>query len=278
MKLGINVWSFPGDWTLERIFKTAKAAGFDGVEVALAETGEINLQSTEEDMFKIKALAETCGIALYSLASGLYWDYSLTANDAAVREKAKDIVKKQLTLAAALACDTILVVPGCVGADFIDGIEVIDYDVAYDRALAWIGELKPEAERLGVAIGIENVWNKFLLSPLELRDFIDKADSEYVGAYFDVGNVIFSGYAEQWIKILGSRIKKVHFKDFRRNVGTIDGFVDILSGDVNYPAVMDAFKSVGYDGWVTAEVGIYADYPEQSVFNTAGAMKRIVGR
>lgn len=90
--------------------------------------------------------------------------------------------------------------------------------------------------------------------PLEMRDFLDKVGSEYVGSYFDVGNVLPFGYPEQWIRILGKRIRKVHFKDFRRSVGTPDGFVELLTGDVDYPAVTEAFREIGYDGWVTAEI------------------------
>jgi len=275
MKIGISVWAFPSDWSLRKIFTTASEAGFDGVEVALAESGEINLKSTMEDMQNVRNLANELEIELYSVASGLYWSYSLTSNDEDIRNKAKSIVEKQLEIASWLSCDTILVVPGSVGVDFIPNSEVVEYDIAYDRALNSINELKSYAEKLGVVIGIENVWNKFLLSPLEMRDFIDKIDSKFVGAYFDVGNVIYSGYPEHWIKILGNRIKKVHFKDYRKSVGGIDGFVDMLSGDVNYPAVILELDKIGYTGWVTAEVGIYKDYPLQSVQNTANSMRRI---
>jgi L-ribulose-5-phosphate 3-epimerase len=97
------------------------------------------------------------------------------------------------------------------------------------------------------------VWNMLLLSPLELRDFLDKVGSPRVGSYFDVGNAVASGYPEQWIKILGSRIARVHFKDFKRDVATLDGFCDLLDGDTDYPAVMMALREVGYDGPVTAE-------------------------
>lgn len=276
MKKGISVWSFPADWNLSQIFRTAKDAGFEGVEVALAETGEINLSSTQEDMERVKELANQNGIRLYSVASGLYWTYSLTSEKEDVREKAKSIVRKQLQVAKWLECDTILVVPGTVGADFIEGCEVVDYEEAYNRAFDSMNELKHEAERLQVSIGLENVWNKFLISPLEMRDFIDKIGSNYVGAYFDVGNVIYSGYPEQWIRILGNRIRKVHFKDFRRDVGNINGFVDLLAGDVNYPEVLKALKAIGYDGWVTAEMGLYNNYPEQVVYNTANTMGRIL--
>jgi len=276
MKIGMSVWSFPNAWELSKIFETAKEAGFDGVEVVLTEYGEINLNSTAEDMEIIKAMADKCGISLYSLATGLHWKYPLTSDDEQVREKAKSIVKKQLELAKWLGCDTILVVPGVVGVDSAPD-EVVEYDVVYDRALQAMNELKSYAEQKEVFIGIENVWNKFLLSPLEMRDFIDRIGSPFVAAYFDVGNVLYNGFLEHWIKILGSRIKKVHFKDFKRSVGNINGFVDILAGDVNYPAVMESLNKAGYhDGWVTAEVDVYKTFPEQGIRYTAGAMQKIV--
>jgi len=278
LKKGISIWSF-SQASLETCFQLAKKAGFDGVEVALAETGEINLKSTKEEIVKIKESAQKAGIELYSLASGLYWTYNYTASDSAVREKAKEITKKQLQIASWLGCDTILVVPGAVGADFLPGTEVIEYDVAYERALKALKELAPFAEELKVSIGVENVWNQFLLSPLEMARFIDEIKSPYVGAYFDVGNVLYSGYPEHWIKILGSRIKKVHFKDYRKAAGGIHGFVDLLAGDVNYPAVMKSFSKIGYEGWVTAEMlPPYTHFPETILFNTSNAMDKILGR
>lgn len=278
MKKGISIWSFAGG-TLAENFRLAKAAGFEGVEVALAEDGEINLSSTEADMEKVKASADAAGISLYSVASGLYWQYSLTSEDPALREKAKSCVRKQLEVASWLGCDTILVVPGAVSVSFAPELGVVDYAAAYDRSLEAFRELKEDAERLKVSIGLENVWNNFLLSPLEMRDFIDKIGSEYVGSYFDVGNVLYTGYPEQWAKILGRRIKKVHFKDYRRAVGSLDGFVDLLSGEVNWKAVTAALAEVGYDGWATGEMlPPYAQYPETILWNTSKAMDKILGR
>lgn len=279
MKKCINVWSFPEGLKIIDCMKIAKDAGFDAIELALNETGELALESTEDEILGYKKAAEDIGIGISSLATGLYWSYSLTSDKEHIREKAKSIVKKQLDFAALLGVDTILVVPGAVGVDFVPGSEIIGYDIAYKRALEAIKELAPYAESKKVSIGIENVWNKFLLSPLEMRNFIDEIDSQYVGAYFDVGNVIYSGYPEHWIKILGKRIKKVHFKDFRREVGTLAGFVDLLSGDVNFPAVIKELKNVGYDSYVTAEmIPPYKDYPEQIVYNTSLAMDKILGR
>ncbi len=278
MKKGISIWSFAGG-SLAENFKLAKDAGFDGVEVALAEDGEINLNTTKEELLNIKAQAQEAGIELYSVASGLYWQYSLTSDCAQQREKAKACVRKQLETAAILGCDTILVVPGAVSVSFAPELGVVDYAVAYERSLEAFMELKADAEKLGVSIALENVWNNFLLSPLEMRDFIDKIGSDYVGSYFDVGNVVYSGYPEQWIKILGKRIKKVHFKDYKKSVGSLDGFVDLLSGDVNWPNVTSALAEAGYDGWVTGEMlPPYTHYPETILYNTSNSMDKILGR
>ena len=278
MKKGISIWSFPA-MSLKESFLLAKDAGFEGVEVALAEDGEVNLKSTEKDLLKVKADAGNAGIELYSVASGLYWDYWLTSDDKAEREKAKDIVRIQLNAAKTLGADTILVVPGSVNADFVSETKVVDYKSAYERSLEAFMELREDAEKCGVSIGIENVWNKFLTSPMEMRGFIDTIDSDFVGSYFDVGNVLFNGYPEHWIKILAEKIKKVHFKDYRKAAGGLHGFVDLLAGDINYPAVMDALKAVGYDGWVSAEmIPNYKYYTEAIIYNTSYSMDKILGR
>ena len=276
MKKGISIWSF-AEPDLKKCFELAKKAGFDGVELSLDEKGLVSLESTKEDLETVKQYAKETGIELYSVACGLYWNYNYTSGDEAKRKKAIETTKKQLEVASVLGCSSILVVPGAVHVPFDPNSEIVDYDVAYDRCLEALKELAPVAEQYKVELCIENVWNKFLLSPLELRDMIDKVGSDYVCSYFDVGNVLNTGFPEQWIKILGSRIKKVHFKDFRKSVGTLDGFVDLLEGDVDYIAVMKAFKSVGYDGWVTAEMlPPYKQFPEVILYNTSKSMDYIL--
>ena len=252
MKKGISIWSFT-DRTPEVCFALAKKYGFDGVEVGIGYEGPLRYDSTPEEIAEYKRKGESCGLAFYSLVCDDCWQYSLTADDPAERGAAKQMVRRQIEVAALLGCETVLVLPGMVQG-LGDAGPVVDYEVAYHRAADALRELAPFAEAHGVVIGLENVWNKFLLSPLEVRGLIDSIGSAYVKAYFDVGNVLRSGFPEQWIGILGSRISKVHFKDFRRSVGTLDGFIDILDGDVDYPAVMAALRGIGYDGWVTAEV------------------------
>jgi len=273
--------------------KLAKDAGFEGIELALSADGPLNLKSADADIAAIKSEADKIGIELCSLATGLYWQYSLTSDRPDIREQAVQVAKLQIDIAALLDIDCVLVCPGAVGVDFkaedvvpdaspgafFTGSEVIGYDVAYERARdAFIG-LAPYAEAKNVIVGVENIWNKFLLSPLETRQFLDEIDSPYVAAFFDVGNVLQYGYPEQWIKILGGRIKKVHFKDYRRGAGGLPGFVDLLAGDVDWAAVMDAFGETGYSGWACAEMcPTYKQHAEQLIWNTSATMDRILGR
>mgnify|MGYP000855199113 FL=1 len=275
MKKGINIWSFPGGMKMADCMVLAKKAGYDGIELSLDEEGEVSLASSEKDLLVLKRTAEEVGIEVPSIASGLYWTYPATSPDPAIRQKSGDIVKKQLEVAAVFGADSILVVPGAVTGPSAGG-EAVPYDVAYDRALEAFTRLKGEAAANQVNIGLENVWNKFLLSPLEMRNLIDQIDSPWIGSYFDIGNVLQFGYPEQWVRILGNRIKKVHIKDFRQSVGTLGGFVDLLAGDVNFPEVMKAFREIGYDDYITAEMSPYKNYTDQILYNTSGAMDRIL--
>lgn len=277
MKKGINIWSFPGDMPIAKCAEIAKDAGFAGIELALTEQGELGLNITDKDAARIKDSVHSAGLEIAGLATGLYWDYSMTSDDPGVRQKAVDICKKQLDLAQVLGVDAILVIPGAVGVDFIPDFPAVSYDKVYERALEAVSGLADYARTAGVAIALENVWNKFFLSPLELKGFIDTVGSDHVGSYFDVGNVVHSGYPEHWISILGHRIKKVHFKDYRREVGGLAGFVDLLAGDVNYPAVVEALQAIGYDNYVTAEmIPSYKHHSVQIVYNTSRSMDAIL--
>lgn len=273
----ISYWSFAGGLEgtkdIKECLLEAKDKGFEAVELCAAETGVLTPETTKEECLKILSLADEAGLGISSLATGLYWQYSLTDDSEEVRARAKDVTVNLLQIASWLNLDTILVVPGAVDVFFNPDSPVVPYDTVYERSLAALKELAPRAEEMKVNIGLENVWNKFLLSPLEMRDFIDRIDSPYVGCYFDVGNVLLTGYPEQWIKILGKRIKKVHFKDFKRSVGTAEGFCDLLKGDVDWPGVMKAFRETGYEGPFTAEMMP----PREDLLQvTSGAMDKIL--
>lgn len=281
MKKSINYWSFPGGLEskaeLSDVFAEAKKAGFEAVELCCGETGRVSLKLTEKQCADIRRLAEKYGVQIASLASGIYWGYNLGCNAVAERTKAEQATKKMLQIGQWLGVDALLYIPGAVDVFFNPAAEVIPYDVVYARAKEGTQRLLRTAEQCQVALCVENVWNKFLLSPIEMRDFIDLFDSEYVRAYFDVGNVMLTGYPQQWIRILAKRIKRVHFKDFKTAVGTADGFCDLLEGDVNWPEVVKALKAVGYDSYCTAEmIPGYKVHPMVRIYNTSKAMDAIL--
>ena len=276
MKLSANYWMFKGGLEgkkpITEAMAEAKQAGFDAIELTIASQGVLTPDTSRAECEAIVRQARALGIEIASLASGESWTSSPTANSAATRRRIIAFTKKALQIARWLKTDAYLLVPGAVDVFFLPEGEVVSYEVCYQRARSAVRQLLPVAERTGVALCIENVWNKFLLSPLEMRTFIDSFKSRYVKAYFDVGNVLLTGYPDQWLKILGKRIRRVHIKDFNKQVGTINGFCDLLEGDVDFKTVKKTLAAIGYNGFVTAEVLPYAPgRPEK----TASAMKKI---
>ena len=231
-----------------------KEAGFDGEEILQFET----MAEAEE----VARLAQDIGLEIHSVMGGTHWQLPLSSPDEEVRTKGVEDMKNCLKMAGTTGADTVLLVPGVVNED-------VSYDTAYEISLKSIAELVPTAEEVNVTICVENVWNKFLLSPLEMRDFIDQLNHPLVQAYFDVGNVLLYGYPHHWIQILGSRIKKVHIKDFDVNTKQ---FVGLLEGSVDYPRVIKALRDVGYDGYLTAELSSYPQFPQQFLYDTAAQM------
>ncbi|QHT62432.1 sugar phosphate isomerase/epimerase [Paenibacillus lycopersici] len=274
MLKGINQWCFPDGTDLDTLFTHSAKAGYDAVELNLYEPGGVGLtlDTTAAEAERIKRKAESHGIQLRSLSTGLMWANSLSAEDGEARARGRSIVEKQIQLAGAMGIDTVLVVPAFVKKDGDNG-----YDVAYTRSQEELAKLVPIAEAHRVHIGIENVWNKFLLSPLEMARYIDELGSSYAGAYFDVGNVLNFGFPEQWIRILGPRIRKVHVKDFKPSVGNGSGFVPLLAGDVDWAAVRGALIDIGYADTLTAEISPYAANPYQAAYDTARHLDIILG-
>jgi len=274
MKKSINYWALTRK-NIEENLRLVKEAGFDAVELTFGENDVLNPKVDKSFCKKILKQTKKIGIEISSLAPSFYWNYPLTSNKKEIRQKSIDLTLKYIELASYLNAKAVLIVPGLVGADFIPNSEIIDYDIAYERMRDAIKQILTTAEKKGIILCLENVWNKFLLSPLEMRDFINSIKSDYVKAYFDVGNVLLTGYPEQWIRILGNRIERIHFKDFKRAVGNINGFVDLLEGDVDWKKVMDALRKIGYDGYCTAEVFPYKFAPDTLIYNTSKAMDYI---
>ncbi len=221
-------------------FKLIRDAGFQGVEA-----------NSHMNQAEVLAARDATGLEIPSVCDSVHWDKTLTDPDPAVRAAGVEGLKQSLRDAKAYGATSVLLVPGTVN-------ERVSYAEAYERSQAEVRKVVPLAEELGVRIAFENVWNNFLLSPLEAARYVDEFKSPAVGWHFDVGNVLRYGWPEQWIRVLGKRIQKLHIKEFSRKKmdkeGTWAGFnVEYLEGDNRWPAVMTALREVGYNGWAVAE-------------------------
>ncbi len=280
MKKAITIGTMgPFGRDIKGAFELAKKAGFDGVELSMdaGDSGCITLDTTEAKLMEMKKLAEETGIEIPSVTGSSFFVYSLASDEEENREMAMKLLKKQIDAAKIVGADTILFVPGLVDNSIASRDDVISYDVAYNRTVEGVKEIVPYAKAAGINLGIENVWNKFLISPLDMKNIIDDIGDDIVGCYLDVGNVMYTAYPEQWIKILDNRVKRIHVKDFKTPVGNIMGFVPLLAGNVNYPKVMEALKEIGYDKWITSEISPSMYYPEYTIYATAMAMDYIIG-
>jgi hexulose-6-phosphate isomerase len=276
----LNYWSAPGglEGTLEveAFLELAKRHGFPTVELAVGESGALGLEVTEDRCKEILSAADHIGVQVASVASGLYWSRSLGDGEGDSRLRAQDDLRKMLRITSWLGCDMLLTIPGSVDVFFLPDRPVQPFEEVWRNAAEGIRAVLPVAEECGVRMGIENVWNKFLLSPQEMALFIDQFNSPFIGAYVDVANLMRVGYPEDWLRHLGHRVVGIHFKDYRVSVGTIDGFVDLLEGDVNWPDVMAAIRDIGYSGPIPCEmIPLYKHCPEVRIANASNAMDAI---
>ncbi|MGQ9731175.1 MAG: sugar phosphate isomerase/epimerase family protein [Candidatus Zipacnadales bacterium] len=243
MKVGISCIITPKEWSWRETFERCWAVGYEGIELVLRDDSELDWDTPVEQIRTIRRMGEDMGFKLDSLCPQTSKRIDLMAVDPAVRRESKDRCKRLLEIAKELGIDGVLVVPGAVTSE-------VHYDDAYSRAVEAFRELAPFAEAIGVTIAIEYVWNKFLLSPLEWRRFLGEIGSKRVGLFLDTGNMTIFGYPEQWVKIVGTGVKKVHFKDFKRPYT----WTPLLEGDVDFPAVMRELRSIGFDGCCLSEV------------------------
>ena len=219
-------------------FKLVRDSGFEIVQ-ALTEPDE---RKAEE----MKQAADAANIRIDSVMNVDHWEYPLSSSDPAVVEKSLNGMRTSLRNARLWGSDVVLLVPAVVNPQ-------TSYRDAWTRSQAQVRKLIPLAAELKVVIGIEEVWNKFLLSPLEMVQYIGEFRSPWVQAWFDVGNVVLYGYPQDWIHTLGKRIVKVHLKDFKRKEGGYD-WVNLGDGYVDWAAVRQAFADIGYAGSVIAEL------------------------
>lgn len=253
IKNAIMFATVPGDMSVMDKFKMIRDAGFEGVE----PMGSMD----HDEVLKAK---DAAGLFIPSVCDALNWAKPLSDPNPAARAAGLEGLQTALRDCKTYGGSSVLLVPGVVN-------QQVAYNDAYARSQAEIRKALPLAEQLGVKIAIENVWNEFLLSPLEAARFVDEFNSPAIGWHFDVGNVINYGWPEQWIRVLGKRIQKLHIKEYSRKKrdaeGRWKGFkVDYLEGDNNWPAVVKALDEIGYHGWAIAEPAFHPPGLDDAAF------------
>jgi hexulose-6-phosphate isomerase len=217
-------------------FELLKKAGFQGVEL---------ISPNNLDRDEVLRARDKTGIIIHGVSGSVHWKDTLSDPDPKVVERGLAAIRKEMEDCKAYGGTTVLVVPAVVTPK-------VSYRDAWTRSQAAIRTLLPDAEKHGIKIAIEEVWNKFLLSPIEMARYVDEFQSPWVGAYFDVGNVVEYGYPQEWIRELGKRVLKVHIKEYKK--AKRFGY-PLGEGEINWPEVRQALIDVGYEGWITAEVG-----------------------
>jgi L-ribulose-5-phosphate 3-epimerase len=219
-------------------FKLGKDCGFEAIELPTTPD-----PAKAEEMLKA---SKDAGLPIHSVMNSEHWRSPLSSADAAVVEKSMEGMRTSLHNAKLWGADTVLLVPAVVNPE-------TSYAQAWERSQRQIKKLIPLAEETKVIIGIEEVWNKFLLSPLEMARYIDEFQSPWIRAYFDIGNVAIAGYPQDWIRTLGKRIVKLHVKDFSFKKRVAE-FAPLLEGEIDWKAVYAALGEIGYQGTATLEI------------------------
>lgn len=243
LKKAVKIGMVQSQQTLAEKFRMLKELGFDGVELDApgGPTPEL-----------VKDACEQSGLIVHGVVDAVHWKDHLGHPDAAVRARGLRALERAIQDAKAYGATSVLLVPAVVSKE-------VGYEDAYKRSQAAIKEVLPMAEEMKIRIALENVWNNFLLSPIETARYVDELESPFVGVYFDVGNVLRYGWPEQWIRILGPRVFKIDVKEYSlkkmREEGVGKGFdVELLEGDCDWPAVMKALNDIHFEGWGTAEI------------------------
>ncbi|MGB0753755.1 MAG: sugar phosphate isomerase/epimerase family protein [Candidatus Pseudothioglobus sp.] len=274
---GISYLSFENGLSnnepIESALSQTKMHGFDALELSVSSEGVINTNSSKAECEMIRKRIDDSGVFVDSIATGMSWGVSPTSDDESIRKKSISLHQDALKVASYLDCKALLFVPGVVKSPISP--EIVRYDRALDRLREAINLMLPIAEDLNVDLCMENVWNGFFYSPIELRDFVDSFDSDRLGVYLDIGNLIgYQQYPPHWVELLNSRIKRVQIKDFQENFDWTGSFsfCDIGAGDVPWKETIEALRTIEYKSTIIAEM---LPWDETILSRTSAAMDQL---
>ena len=274
---GISYLSFENglsnNESIESALSQTKMHGFDALELSVSSEGVITTNSSKAECEMIRKRIDESGVFVDSIATGMSWGISPTSDDESIRKKSISLHQDALKVASYLDCKALLFVPGVVKSPISP--EIVRYDRALDRLREAINLMLPIAEDLNVDLCMENVWNGFFYSPIELRDFVDSFDSDRLGVYLDIGNLIgYQQHPPHWVELLNSRIKRVQIKDFQENFDWTGSFsfCDIGAGDVPWKETIEALRTIEYKSTIIAEM---LPWDETILSRTSAAMDQL---
>ncbi|MCC7193030.1 MAG: sugar phosphate isomerase/epimerase [Phycisphaeraceae bacterium] len=255
----ISYWSMKDGLSnthpVDDALRQAKDAGFEGMEVSVGTDGVLNTQTSQKDCEKIRAAAAKLKLKVETAGVGITWGINPLSNDASTRKKSIELHAAALQRCAWLGVKSMLMVPGVVKSPISP--DLVRYDHALSRLRDGVKTLLETAEKVGVELCLENVWNGLFYSPVEFAAFVDSIKSDKLGIYFDVGNVLgYHQHPPHWIELLGKRIKRIHVKDYTENFNWTGGysFCALGAGQVPWPETMAAIRAIGYDKTLVAEL------------------------
>lgn len=274
---GISYLSFENGLSntesIDSALTQTKSNGFDALELSVSSEGVINTNTSKAECEIIRKKINDSGVFVDSIATGMSWGVSPTSDDESIRKQSISLHQDAIKVASYLDCKALLFVPGVVKSPISP--EIVRYDRALDRLREAINQCLPIAEDLNVDLCMENVWNGFFYSPIELRDFVDSFNSDRLGIYLDIGNLIgYQQYPPHWVELLNSRIKRVQIKDFQENFDWTGSFsfCDIGAGDVPWSETIEALNSIQYKSTIIAEM---LPWDETILSRTSVAMDQI---
>jgi hexulose-6-phosphate isomerase len=259
--------------SIESALAQTKKFGFDALELGISTEGILTTNTSKAECLKIRQNIDNSGVFVDSMGTGISWGISPTSNDEATRKKSIKLHEDALKVAGNLGCKALLIVPGVVKSPISS--DIVRYDRALGRLRDALNHLLPIAEDLDVDLCMENVWNGFFYSPIELRDFVDSFTSDKLGVYLDIGNLIgYQQYPPHWIELLNSRIKRVQVKDFQENFDWTGSFsfCDLGAGDVPWKETINALKVINYQNTIIAEM---LPWDETILSRTSAAMDQL---
>lgn len=254
MKFSMHYGALGLDTPFAQGFAFAAECGLQGVELVMKDNSPLPPDTSASRAQELRRMAQDVGLCISGLSNACLWSHPLTANDEFSRQQGWDSLMRQIELASELGAKRLLVIPGYAGTDYIPSAEKVPYDIAMGRVKEGLAFALPAAQQAGVCLCVENVWNRLLLSPLELSALVDDFNSPALGLYFDVGNAMLYGDPELWIPLLGSRIRAVHIKDVLRSRADASAHTLLGKGHVPFPAVRASLNDIGYQDWLTLEV------------------------